>query len=122
MCKRSGRIPGTRWCLGLALLLGLLFPAAQASADQDPPSCTDPGTGGFISTFRADGATPVGAGTVTDGEVLKFSATLSFQGGTTCAYEGGTWTLTTPDGVVHPLPSPPRIGDPTTGTGAVSSY
>src|SRR5262249_59574048 len=39
----------------------------------------------------------------------------------TCAFQSGVWNLTTPDGVVHPLGTVPRIGDPPTGTGAVSS-
>src|SRR3989442_1512252 len=99
----------------LPVLVSILLAASgqRAWAHQDPPvsatlpqGCFGAGAGISIFVFRADGVTPVGAGTVTDCETVVYKATLNYQGGGTCAFEGGTWTLTTPDGTVHTLASP----------------
>src|SRR2546425_72131 len=99
----------------LPVLLGVLLAASgqTAWAHQDPPvsatlpnGCFGNGVGISIFVLRADGMTGVGSGTVSPCETLVFKATLNYQGSPTCAFEGGTWTLTTPDGVVHFLASP----------------
>src|SRR6185369_15459644 len=107
---------GAALSFAAATTLGLLFTALPAGADVDPAACTDNGGGISVAAFRADGVTNIGVGTVTDGEAIKYQATLSALGGTNCAFEGGTWTLTTPDGVSHGLGAIPRIG----GTGVSS--
>ncbi len=97
-------------------LLGSLSFALPVSADVDPGGCTDNGGGISIAAFRADGTTNIGVGTVVDGENINYKATISALPSPNCAFEGGTWNLTTPDGVVHPLGALPRIG----GTGVAS--
>ncbi len=110
---------GVSLILAIAVSLwGLLFAVRVARADVDPIACTDNGGGISIAAFRADGVTSIGsADTVVDGELIKYKATLSALSAPNCAFEGGTWTLTTPDAVVHALGSVPRIG----GTG-VSTF
>ena len=99
------------------LVLGMIFGISPASADTDPGGCTSTGGGVSLSAFRVDGITPIGGGgTVSDGETINYKATLFALPFPICAFEGGTWTLTTPDGVVHPLGAVPRIG----GTGVAS--
>ncbi len=105
----------------LALLSGLSLVFASnvlsVRADQDPATCNDNGAGISVGVFRADGVTSIGGtDTVLDGELIKYKATLSALGLPNCAFEGGTWSLTTPDGVVHNLGSIPRVG----GTGVAS--
>ena len=82
-----------------ALLAGL-FSVSPATADQNPPGCTASGVGLSLEAFRADGVTPIGAGTVASGETIKYKATLSHLGGSNCNYELGTLTITAPDGAV----------------------
>ncbi len=103
--------------LGFALsiaiaMFGFFALALPTSADVDPASCVD--TGGAISlgAFRSDGVTSIGAADkALDGEMIKYKATLSAAPfPPNCAFEGGTWTLTTPNGTVHPLGAVPRIG------------
>ena len=92
-------------------MFGFLSLVPRAGADVDPGGCTDNGGGISISAFRFDGVTPIAAAsTVTDGEMIKYQATLFAAPPPNCAFEFGTWTLTTPDGVVHPLGVVPRIG------------
>jgi hypothetical protein len=98
--------------------LGFVFvlSALPAGADVDPGGCTDNGGGISLAAFRSDGTTNIGGGTVIDGESIKYKATLFAAPPPNCAFEGGTWTLTTPDGVVHALGAVPRVG----GTGVAS--
>ncbi len=101
------------WSLAILaiVLLALAMYIPSANAHVDPVGCTSTGAAISLSVYRADGVTPVsGSGTVSDGEVLKYQATLSWAGGTNCAFEGGTWNLTTPDGVVTNLGAVPQIG------------
>ncbi len=107
---RLGKMIATSAALSLA---GFLFIATPALADIDPIGCTDNGGGISIAAFRSDGTTNIGSGTVTDGEVIRYRATISALGSPNCAFEDGTWTLTTPDGTVHPITpvgGVPRIG------------
>src|SRR5205085_6721666 len=53
-------------------------------------------------------------------ETIIYQATVGFRGGTDCAFENGTITITTPDGVAHdvtPAGGVPKLG----GTGGVAS-
>ena len=100
-------------------ILGFVYAFQTAHADVNPAGCTATGGSIILTTYRADGTTPVGSGTVTDGELIKYKATLGALPSPVCAFEGGTWTLTTPDGVPHvitPGGGIPRIG----GTGVAS--
>ena len=57
----------------------------------------------LIQTFRADGVTPL-SGSAVECETIQYRLLLVKPGGAeTCAFEGGSLTLTTPDGVVHPI-------------------
>ena len=85
--------------------LGLLLMAVPVGAHVDPVGCFSNGVGLSLAVYRADGITPVAAGTVQSGETIKYEATLSYLGGTNCYFEGGTLTITTPDGVGHVVAS-----------------
>jgi len=53
-------------------------------------------------------------------ETIVYQATVGFRGGADCAFEGGTITITTSDGVVHdvtPIGGVPKIG----GTGGIDT-
>jgi len=81
----------------------LSFSAFQASADQDPGGCFVNAVGLGLAVYRSDGTTPVGGGTVTPGETVKYEASLFHSGNPThCNFGGGSGTLeiTTPDGVM----------------------
>ena len=91
-------------------LFGFAMSAKNAGAHIDPVGCTDTGGGVSIAAFRTDGTTNIGINPVYDGEMIKYQATLSALGLPNCAFQGGTWTLTTPDGTVHPLGAVPQIG------------
>ena len=84
----------------LVIVLSLFVFPITASAHQDPSGCTASGVGLSLEAFRADGVTPIGAGTVASGETIKYKATLSHLGGSNCNYELGTLTITAPDGAV----------------------
>jgi hypothetical protein len=66
-----------------------------------------------MTAFRADGVTPIIPNTVTQCETIFYQATLSWAGAPAAAFQGGTITLTTPDGVPHdatPVGGIPCIG------------
>ncbi len=108
--------------IGVVASLGFLFSAtaAVAAMPQDPPSCDSTGVGISMTVFRADGTTPfTGTQRAKDGEAINYRATLSYQGGTVCAFQGGVWHLTTPDGVVHDIT--PGGGVPEIGGAGVPS-
>lgn len=96
---------------------GALFATFSAKAHDDPTGCTSTGVGISLTVYRADGTTPVGSGTIQSGETVNYETTLSHLGGSNCNFEGGTLTITTPDGVVHdvtPVGGIPLVssGDP----------
>ena len=95
------------------LLLGIfaLIGAGRASAHLDPAGCGASGVGLSFEVFRADETTLItGADPVTDGEVIKYRAILQDLGGSNCAFEGGTWTITDPGGTTTNLGAVPQIG------------
>src|SRR5882724_2917148 len=91
--------------------------AHEDGASATPPStCSGVGVGIRIFPFRADGTTPVtSASIVSNCEALVFKSDITYQAGGTCAFEGGTFTLTTPDNVVHTIGSPTTTPVPCVG-------
>lgn len=76
-----------------------------ASAHQDPTGCSATGVSLMVETFRADRQTPIlTAETATECESISYRVVLAKPASdTVCAFEQGTLSLRTPDGVVHDL-------------------
>jgi hypothetical protein len=76
--------------------------SGSARAHEDPVGCFELGVSADLLVFRADGITPV-SGSVTGCEQIAYRVTLrkSQELDSLCAFAGGTFTLTTPDGVPH---------------------
>jgi hypothetical protein len=72
-----------------------------------------------VLALRADGVTPVGSFSMNECESIFYRVTLApIPLAGMCAFEGGALTLTTPDGIVHPIADPvPCMG----GTGACTN-
>ena len=94
-------------CMTTAAAVLMLFAVALptvAKAHTDPAGSTATGITISMTAYRNDGTTPVLGGPNPDEcETLKYECTLSYAGGNNAAFEGGTWTLTTPDGVGHDI-------------------
>jgi hypothetical protein len=95
--------------------------AQRASAHQDPPGCSGTAVDFSFMAFRDDN-TPIDLSeTVTECETIHYQVTVGKSSlGNPCAFQGGTITITTPDGIVHnvtPGGGVPCIG----GTGACSA-
>jgi len=126
--NRGCRIPSLARCMRpnwvlWILMVGVMAIAGNGSlwAHVDPPGCDSTGVSVTLTVLRNDGVTPVGVGTVNECETVKYRATLSHPGGTVCAFSMGTWSITTPNGVVHdvtPLGGIPCLGG-TGGEGCV---
>jgi hypothetical protein len=90
--------------LGL-LLIGIIlsFPSATR-AHEEPGGCLESNAAIDIFTFRSDGVTPL-IGTIAGCEQFVYRANLQKPADQDafCAFSGGTFTLTTPDGVLHTL-------------------
>src|SRR5437867_8045603 len=118
MCSSHRAVRGAGQYRSAALFMGLaalaFFCNAQVAwAHVDPPGSSASGIGISITVFRADGITPVigpQGGSVSECETILYQATLSKLPAPNGAFEGGTWVLTTPDGVAHPLGAVPCIG------------
>ena len=95
-----------------ALAGTVVLAAPSALAHVDPPGSSATGTTISLTAYRNDGVTPVltSGGSVTQCETIMYEATLSYAGGVNAAFEGGTWTITTPDGVVHDVTPAPALG------------
>jgi hypothetical protein len=80
----------------------LLLAATSARAHEDPPGCFKSGPGIVISVLRADGVTGF-VGAASQCETITYRVTLrkAIDSDEVCAFSGGSFTLTTPDGVVH---------------------
>jgi hypothetical protein len=87
----------------MALGVGLVM-AIPANAHEDPPGCFETGPAIVVSIFRADGVTGV-VGNVSECETINYRATLQKANDldSICAFAEGTFSLTTPDGVVHTI-------------------
>src|SRR5678816_1624706 len=88
----------------IAAAAAMLFVSASARAHEDPPGCFQTGPAIVVSIFRANGTTGV-VGSVSQCETINYQATLSkaSNSDTICAFSEGTFSLTTPDGVVHTI-------------------
>jgi hypothetical protein len=87
--------------LAVIALMTCLY-VSPVLAHQDPPGATQSGVSLSLSAFRSDGTTPVLPGTVNGcGETIIYRGTLSWAGGANAAIQGGTLSITTPDGVPH---------------------
>src|SRR6185436_17180767 len=85
-------------------LAAALFVSSPASAHNDPAGCFQTGPAITVSVFRANGTTGV-VGSVSQCETINYQARLakSADNPQICAFSGGTFKLTTPDGVVHDI-------------------
>src|SRR5437867_11254845 len=103
---------GVRAGLSVALLGMMILTSPQrAWAHQDPPGCMGAGVNAQLFVMFADGSDATGA-TFTPCESIHYMAQLCPSGGTTCNVQGDaqtTWTITTPDGVVHNVLPPGGI-------------
>jgi hypothetical protein len=86
------------------MLAAVLAAATSARAHEDPAGCFETGPAIIVSVFRADGVTGV-VGSVSECETIRYRATLAKANDldSICAFSGGTFRLTTPDGVVHDI-------------------
>src|SRR5262245_46619573 len=101
--------------VGAGVLLAIVRPGI---AHNDPAGCYATGVAVTISLYRADGSTAIG-GTVSECERMIYRVRLAKTMPKACAFSGGTLTLTTPDGVAHPIATPvPCVGGGTADAGA----
>src|SRR5439155_307809 len=130
--SRLGRLKNGRAASGRALAsvtlatLLALAGAGTAWAHQDPPACSGTGVAITFEVLRNDGSPIDLSETVTECELLTYRAMLAKStAGNPCAFEGGTITITTPDGVAHdvtPSGGVPCVGGTVAGgCGATSS-
>src|SRR5258706_3425885 len=96
------------WTANLATVAALavtLCATTPARAHEDPVGCTQTGPAIIVTVFRNDGVTQVSGG-VSQCETIRYRATLqkaNIVDDSICAFSGGTFKLTTPDGVVHDI-------------------
>src|SRR5262249_60029600 len=85
------------------LLAGTL--TGPAWGHVDPTGCNNPAVGMIIATFRGDKTTPISTTeTVSECETVCFQVTLRKRDlPSFCAFQGGTLTLTLPDGTATTL-------------------
>src|SRR5438045_2258836 len=83
---------------------GALLMSSPARAHEDPPGCFETGPAIIVSVFRADGTTGV-VGAVSECETINYRARLqkATDSDDICAFSGGTFSLTTPNGAVNPI-------------------
>jgi hypothetical protein len=97
----------------LALLLGVVLSSVSSvRAHENPDGCFETIVAIDIRAFRSDGVTPL-VGPIVGCEQIFYQARISKAQdlGSFCAFSGGTFTLTAPDGVAHTLSSDlPCIG------------
>jgi hypothetical protein len=101
----------------------LLLAVSGARAHEDPPGCFETGPAIIVSVFRANGTTGV-VGSVSECETINYRARLAKAADvdTICAFSGGTFRLTTPDGVVHDVNlSVPCIGGTDSAEGCTAA-
>ncbi|HXH28093.1 MAG TPA: hypothetical protein VNL37_03545, partial [Candidatus Polarisedimenticolia bacterium] len=106
MIRRRPR-PGTgsRWLVAALAGICLLAAASRARAHEDPPGCNETGASINVGVFRDMNATIPLTGSVSPCEIIYYRAVLSpvqpqVAGDTVCAFSGGTFDFTTPDGTV----------------------
>ncbi|HEY4512527.1 MAG TPA: hypothetical protein VJH63_02595 [Candidatus Paceibacterota bacterium] len=121
--KSFGRALAMTAIMALAAF-GFLFSITPANAHTSPGGCDSTGVSLSLTVLRADGTTPVGAGTVTPGETIKYRATLSHAGGTNCNYEGGDLDIIAPDGTNNDVDGGviPLVSTSTPFVGSLATY
>src|SRR6185436_4573329 len=96
-----------------------LFVGSAANAHNDPAGCFQTGPAITVSVFRANGTTGV-VGSVSQCETIQYQARLAKAADNPqiCAFSGGEFSLTTPDGVKHIISADvPCIGGDGLGEG-----
>ena len=96
--------------LGLGLVLG---GASGGWANQDPPGCSGTGVTLELRAFDAGGLEIPLDVAVKECQEISYQAKIAKPAGSTCAFEGGTITISTPDGVPHnatPVGGVPCLG------------
>ena len=119
--RASGR--AARAAAGVAVLASLLIlgVAPRVRAQPMPPGCSAPSMTFNFFVERADGS-EAGAGTpVSPCETLIYKGSLTGGSPGVCCFQGGTVTITTPDGVAHDVTPAGGVpekcpGDPPTDT------
>src|SRR5206468_1163719 len=130
--SRLGRLKNGKAASGRAVASGTLATllalagAGTAWAHQDPPACSATGVAITFEVLRNDGSPIDLSESVTECELLTYRAMLAKSTeGNPCAFEGGTITITTPDGVAHdvtPSGGVPCVGGTVAGgCGATSA-
>jgi hypothetical protein len=91
-----------RTLVAATLGIALLASANVARAHNDPAGCFQTGPAITVSVFRANGTTGV-VGSVSQCETINYQARLAKAADNPqiCAFSGGEFSLTTPDGVKH---------------------
>lgn len=98
MMQTNGIRPRRFFVAGLSLAALVFGMFSVANAHTNPGGCDATGVSLSLTVLRADGTTPVGAGTVVPGETIKYRATLSHAGGSNCNYDVGDLDIVTPNG------------------------
>ncbi len=115
--------------------LGVAFALAMTATVLVPKPLDTPGIAGSTSSsancrhggenislvaFRDNSITNVGARMITEGELIYYQATLWERSNIPdCKFQGGVFTITTPDGVTHDVT--PKDGIPLMGSTGVTS-
>ena len=96
---RAGRV---------AVLASLLVSgvAPPAPAQHDPPGCSPPSMAFNFFVERADGSDAGAGSAVSPCETLIYKGSLTGGSPPACCIQGGTVTITTPDGVAHDVTPP----------------
>src|SRR2546425_267746 len=102
MSRARGMVSYRRMAVLAPTLTALLAlaGAGTARAHQDRPGCSGTGVAITFEVFRADGTTSVDLSqTVSECELITYQVTLAASSeGNPCAFDGGTITITTPQG------------------------
>src|SRR4030042_4678680 len=105
------------FCLAIFAIVG--FSVTSVLAHTNPPGSNSTGITASITLFRANAVgeppalVPVLPGSLTECETIYVQATLSWAGTPNAAFEGGTWTITMPNG--SPFDVTPAAGIPCIG-------
>lgn len=113
------RLSKSGWQFVLAGVAATLCGGVPVEAHEDPPGCFRTGPALILGAFRADGVTGL-VGSISECETINYSARLQKLSDVddNCAFSGGTFTLTTPDGVAHVISSNlPCVGGTLSGEG-----
>jgi hypothetical protein len=110
---------GRRYGFASMVCIAWLGFAQGAAAQQDPPECNQPGAALSLQAYQDIAATVLVTGAISPCQTIYYRAILTkAPGPSVCAFRGGQFALTTPDGTVTVLSTNvPCLG----GTGANGS-